>query len=289
MKSSWRMQVTALCYLLPLLYTWSSNKSAYLSILSKEWHRIVLGGVLLGAHYGLWTLSLELTSVAHSLLFLCSTPLLIITYALLTRQEVKTLELVGTITGFVGMVVIIMQGKNQEGTTWYGDLVALAGNFAIWMHYNISERLMQHRPILYLFVLHVIGAVFCVAVSVLNSVVMEGNEGFSKITETFWYLYDIQGLYVVYLGVVVGFIGNGCFYYMLRHTTPFVLTIIISFEPLTGSIFAWVCKFQSEPTLITWIGGSIMFIGNSIATLASKMKNQDLLKDEKSVPLINLT
>lgn len=283
MKSSWRMQCTCFCYLLLVLYTWKTNKSAYTSMIFEDWKRILISGVFLGAHYCLWTLSLVLTSVAHSLLFLCSTPLLIIAYHIVTRKDVKRTEIIGVVISFIGMIIITMQKKNTEGSTWYGDLLALFGAAAIWLHFVVAERFLPYKPLMFLFATNGAAAVFCMLASVLNAVVLDGLSGLGKFSETFGYFYEWQGLYAVYIGVVVGFIGNGCLYVILFHTSPFVVSLIVNFEPLTGTIFAWLCGFQSEPTMLTWIGGSIMFIGNSLATLTSKLKT----KSENPDPSLN--
>ena len=71
----------------------------------------------------------------------------------------------------------------------------------------------------------------------------------------------------------MGFIGNGCFYFMLQYTSPLVVTIVIFFEPITGSIFAWCFGYQAEPSIYTWVGGLIILIGNFIVGIFAKLKN----------------
>ena len=234
-----------------------------------------MAGFFIGAHYSLWNLSLELTSVAHSLLFLCSTPLIMITYSLLIGDKVKVLALIGIATGFTGMIIICFQGKNSEGSTWYGDLIALAGAFTTWFHYSIVESMMNKKPMAFLSVVYFVASAFCLVASIIHHIFISGFAGFHQITETFAYFYNFEGIYVAYLGIFVGFFGNGCFYYMLNHTNVLLVAIVINFEPLTGTIFAWFTGYQSEPSLLTWIGGSILFIGNLIATISGKLKTHE--------------
>ena len=198
-----------------------------------------------------------------------------VAYSFLIGEKVKLLALIGIVTGFTGMIIICFQGENSEGTTWYGDLIALAGAVAIWFHFSIVETMMNKNPIAFLLIVHLVGAAFCLVASIIHHIFISGFAGFLQITETFAYFYDFEGIYVAYMGIFVGFLGNGCFYYMLNHTNVLLVAIIINFEPLTGTIFAWFAGYQSEPSLITWIGGSILFIGNLIATISGKLKTPE--------------
>lgn len=272
MKACWRVQLNAFCYFGCILFTWKTNKMIYKSLLKTDLKTMIISGIFQGSHFCLWTLSLELTSVAHSLLFLCSTPLLIVAYHLITCKPIRKLEIVGVLIGFSGMIIICLGGENSEGSTIEGDLIALAGSFAIWFHFAITEKLLSDQPFMCLFIIHLSSAIFCFFVSLIYSICIYGASGFSVGGQIVAYLYNIQGLYAIYLGVVVGFIGNGSLYYVLKHTSPLVLTVIVFFEPVFGSIFAWICGFQREPSMFTWIGGSVIFVGNSIVSIFTKLK-----------------
>lgn len=289
MKSAWRTEITSICFIFPMLYFYKS--SSYKSFLKANLFRTFLSGSLMGAHYCLWVLSLDLTSVAHSLLFVCSTPLLMIIYFFATKKPVKKSEILGVLVSLAGMIVICVEKNSPEGATVLGDIVALIGAAAIGMSFIVSEDLVAKGGVGYLCVMNAFAALFCIFVSLVNHLINEGAEGFAAIGEVVQWCYTEQGLYAVYLGVFVGFIGNGCLYFVLKQTSPLIVVVILFFEPPLGSLVAWIFGFQKEPSVFTWVGGFIILIGNFIVAVFAKLKNEQTaskvqdeeVKDEENV------
>jgi drug/metabolite transporter (DMT)-like permease len=279
-KSAWRTQVTSYCYFFAILFTLKSSKQKYQDFRKIYMTRAILSGVSVGVHYCTWVLSLTLTSVAHSLLFVCSTPLLMVIYYLIRRKPVQKSEIIGVVVGFTGMIVICIEKNSPEGATFLGDMVALVGSVAIGIHLQLSEDLVNKGGFFYLFVVHGVAALTCVVVSLVFHLAAEGAAGFAVLGEVFAVFYTFEGIYGIYLGVCVGFVGNGAFYFMLQYTSPLVVLIVIFFEPITGSIFAWCLGYQSEPSAFTWVGGLIILIGNFIVGVFAKFKTSDSEKVE---------
>ena len=273
MKSAWRTQITCYCNLILVIYTYKSNKEKYLQFKQNFLKRSLLSGLILGINYSAWMLSLDLTSVAHSLLFLTSTPLLMVLYYMARRKPIQKSEMIGTLVGCAGMVIICIEKNSPEGATLLGDMMALIGSAAIGMHFILSENLTNEGGAYYIMIINAVAAVTCLFFSLINALAIYGAAGFEVILEFFAWLYTFDGLYAAYLGIFVGFIGNGCFYFMLQYTSPLVVTIVIFFEPITGSIFAWCFGYQAEPSIYTWVGGLIILIGNFIVGIFAKLKN----------------
>lgn len=272
MKSVWRTEITSLCYIFPMIYFYKS--SSYRSFFKSYLLRTFLSGSLLGIHYCLWVLSLDLTSVAHSLLFVSSTPMLMIIYFFIAKKPVKKSEFLGVFVGFVGMIVICIEKNSPEGATIIGDVIALIGAAAIGVNMIVSEDLVAKGGIGYLCVMNAFAALTCFVVSLVNHLINEGAGGFSAVLEIFQWCYTKDGLYGLYLGLCVGFIGNGCLYYVLKNTSPLIVVIILFFEPPLGALVAWIFGFQKEPSVFTWIGGFIILVGNFIVAVFAKMKTE---------------
>ena len=291
MKSAWRLQITCYCYIILVNCTYKSNKEKYLQFKQKFIKRSLFSGLTLGIHYSTWMLSLDLTSVAHSLLFLCSTPLLMVYYYMARRKPIQKSEMIGVLVGCAGMIIICIEKNNPEGATVLGDMMALLGSAAIGMHYLLSENLTNEGGIYYLMIINGAAAVTCLICSLINALAIYGPAGFEVIFEFFGWLYTFDGLYAAYLGIFVGLFGNGCFYFMLLYTSPFVVAIVIFFEPITGSIFAWWFGYQAEPSIYTWIGGLIILIGNFIVGIFAKLKNEinyaEKISDSLNEPMIS--
>lgn len=274
-KSSWRLQITSFCFCISVFFRLRKNYSTYLSKLQEYYKQIIVSGISIGGHFILWNISMQYTSVAHSLLFLYSCPILLVFYYFAIKKSLKKLQIFGAFLGFAGLSLMCFMSNTSEGTTWYGDLISLSGALALCANLILSEAPMADIPIMYLFAIHLIAAIFC---SILSAIV-EPEDSSNLLA----FLYEFQGVYAVYLGVVCGFIGNGAFYLLLKRVNPFVVSVIINFDPIVGSLFAWVFGFLNNPGYFTYIGGALVVFGNLIAT-ASGQDNKEI-KDENSSPV----
>ena len=67
---------------------------------------------------------------------------------------------------------------------------------------------------------------------------------------------------------------------MLIIPTQLTLKIVINFEPVTGSIFAFWILVWAYADYVDW--SLDLFIGDSIVTVASKLKTKNLETDDHS-------
>ena len=265
-KSSWRLQITTFCFFISVLLTLRENSSKYFSHLKTYYKHIITSGLSIGGHFILWNISMEHTSIAHSLLFLYSCPILLVFYYFSIRKSLKKLQILGALIGFAGLSLMCFMANTSEGTTWYGDLISLCGALVLCINLVLSESPMSDSPLIYLFSIHLIASIFC---SILSAII-EPEDSSNLLA----FLYQFQGVYAVYLGVVCGFIGNGAFYYLLKRVSPFIVSVIINFDPVVGSLFAWCFGFLENPGLFTYIGGALVVLGNLVATSSSKPSNE---------------
>ena len=127
--------------------------------------------------------------------------------------------------------------------------------------------MMIEKPLMYLLSLHAVAMAFC---TILSFIVEPNNA-----KDIVGYLYNFQGLYGIYLGIVSGFIGNGALYYLLQHINPLIVSVIINFEPVTGTFIAWIFGMEKVITLSTLLGGLVVIIGNMITTISSNLKKKN--------------
>ena len=122
MRASWRLQITVLM-LLPFAI-WQYREMDLVTrsrLIEKKTLLIILGsGVALAAHFGTWVTSLDHTSLAHSLLFVTSHPIIIVIgTALLVRRPHK-LETIGALIGLFGAAITLLDAKNDGNVTLWG-------------------------------------------------------------------------------------------------------------------------------------------------------------------------
>lgn len=65
-----------------------------------------MGGVCLAAHFGLWVWGLQNTSLPHSLLLVCCTPLLLSFGSLLLCLPISPGEVAGSVLGASGVALM---------------------------------------------------------------------------------------------------------------------------------------------------------------------------------------
>src|SRR5690606_35664774 len=76
----------------------------------------IFGGVFLALHFGLWITSLEHTSVAASVVLVCTQPIFVVILArLFLKESVSALATLGILVSFVGCVVIATADSAFEG------------------------------------------------------------------------------------------------------------------------------------------------------------------------------
>ncbi len=93
-----------------------------------SWRLLAFSGLCLTVHFGAWVWSLEHTSLAHSLLFVCSVPVLIALGTCVLRQPITNAEVLGSVVAFGGGMLLALgpRGNEESGTvTVAGDMAAL--------------------------------------------------------------------------------------------------------------------------------------------------------------------
>src|SRR5688572_12549292 len=104
----------------------------------------ILAGLGLAAHFGLWTVSLDYTSVASSVVFVSTHPVFVALaeWAWLAQRPSPAVWL-GIALTLAGSLVIGWSDLQVGGDALYGDLLALGGAVALVGYLIIGRRLRQ--------------------------------------------------------------------------------------------------------------------------------------------------
>lgn len=128
----------------------------------KDYIWIILGGLVIAGDFCLWAWSLQLTSMAHSLLFLCTPPVLLVPISFIMKEKVNKFEIIGVAIGVVGLVLIVLD-TDGSNSTWYGDLMAFGAAICITLYMLIGRVMIkgkQYPLFAYLFSINFTGAIF---------------------------------------------------------------------------------------------------------------------------------
>lgn len=220
----------------------------------KDIPTILLGGILLGAHWVTYFLALKLSNVAIGMLSMFTFPVIT---ALLEPFFTKTkLNPIHVILGLMVLlgIYILAPEINFESTYLQGILLGVFSAFC----YSIRNLILKRHVTQYN------GTVLmmqqCVIVTVLLMPVLF-NMNIEQV--------QTQLPFLLILGLVTTALGHSLFISSLKHFSVSTASIIGSAQPIFGIIMAYF--FLNEiPTLNTFIGGSLILATVIIESIRSK-------------------
>ena len=276
--ASWRMQATSV-----VLFTgaWREWQVADVDVKRKTMNtktvtQLLVSGVCLGVHFGLWVVGLQNTSLAHSLLLVSCTPLFLAFGGFIMGFSVSTGELAGSALGVFGVALVATDaGSNsetespptKEHTTWQGDIVSLGASVVIIGYMTVGQKLRKWMPT-FLYAAPVTGTA-AVFLSLLSLVVESDSSSDSSrdsspdsssnsYTLFGWLLRSKYFVVVTYLALVPGLIGHTGYNGVLRFVSPLIVSTSLTFEPLLGSGLGFLSGVADAPGVNTLIGGVLI-------------------------------
>ena len=254
MRASWRLQITVL--MLSPFAIWQF-KSANQEVKEKMFQKdtiviLLLSGIALAAHFGTWVTSLDHTSLAHSLLFVTSHPLIIVIGIAIFVRKPRKLEVYGAILGLVGAGITLLDANSDGEVTIYGDLLAFAGAITV-VGYIVAGRILREWMPVFLYAVPVtlLASIILIPISYLSG---EDTSALGWITSEYlpWFVL------LAFLAGIVGHTGlNAC----LRWLRPLTISFAVTLEPIIGAFIGWLIFDESIPKKWTWIGGLILISG----------------------------
>eukprot|EP00878_Enallax_costatus_P014394 GHUV01015054.1.p1 GENE.GHUV01015054.1~~GHUV01015054.1.p1 ORF type:complete len:402 (+),score=87.18 GHUV01015054.1:361-1566(+) len=235
----------------------------------------LFSGSCLAVHFGTWVWSLENTSLAHSLLLVSTTPIILVVFALVMRHAISWGEILGAVVAVVGVAVLAggaAAGKEAE-VTLIGDLSALAAAVSVALHWHAGKYLRTYQPVfVYSAPVTAIAAGSLLLTALAfedHSIVGENRHGIFGWTRSAKY-----APFVVYLGAVPGIIGHQGFNTVLKYMPPLMVSLAVQFEPIVGPLIGWAVGVALPPGIFTWIGGAVVLVAAAGATVATAKRQE---------------
>ena len=282
LKAAWRLQLSGFAQIPLFIYEWKKDKIKSRSFVKSRYPIVILSGLFLAGHFSLLAISVNVTSIAHAMCFTNSTPILAVIVQMFTKNKPSALQIFGILMSFSGLLVMVLNASDDDGSTVFGDILGFLSGICI-LCYLYCGKYVRSSNVLWVYVcpINLVGSIFAYIIAIS----IQGDDP-DKIVE---WIYTRNGLYVLYLGLMAGFVGHATFNYLLKTISPILVTTFGNFTPPIASIIGWLAGFQEDPTLWTWVGGSILICGNVIATLGEKKKEEVPEEAEKAVlPTNNL-
>ena len=254
MRASWRLQITVLMLLPFAIWQYRQMEVSQKKKLTEKKTVLILAGsgVALAAHFGAWVTSLDHTSLAHSLLFVTSHPIIIVIGTAIFVRKPHSLETAGALVGLVGAGITLLDAKDSGDVTLWGDFLAFAGAITV-VGYIVAGRILREWMPVFVYAVPVtlLGGVLLIPFSILM------GESTSAIG---WIGSDLLGWFILlaFLAGIVGHTGlNAC----LRWLRPLTVSFAVTLEPIIGAFIGWFFFDEDIPQKWTWLGGLILIFG----------------------------
>lgn len=213
-----------------------------------DWPRFALWGLVAACHFVLYIASLSLTTVAHSLALVYTSPVWVSLFSwLLLREPLPKGKWVGIAITLIGMGVLSGFEPSWTGRMLVGDTMALGSAVAFGV-YSATGRGQRSRYSLWTYTSGVYGmaGLWLLPAAILSF----------EMTEQI----DLALLSVLGLGVFPLAMGHTLYNAALRRLHPTLANVIATQEVTGGVLLSWWLLGET-PSLNAVIGAVIMLIG----------------------------
>jgi drug/metabolite transporter (DMT)-like permease len=264
--AAYRMSIATLL-ITPFVLYHRRSELAYLR--GKNLVLVGLSGFFLAVHFATWITSLELTTVASSVVLVTTTPLWVALFSVIILKEpLHKTTLLGMMIALSGGLIIgfsdfcYKSGNGfacpdfqnlVRGEVLLGDFLALTGAVMAAMYLIIGRKIRANISLLsYIFPVYGISALFLLALVILLRMPAFGfaNQAY---------------LWLLLLAFIPQLIGHTSFNWALRFLSAGYVSIALLGEPIGTTILAMI--FLGEmPTFVKIIGGTLIFVGILLAS-----------------------
>jgi drug/metabolite transporter (DMT)-like permease len=223
---------------------------------SSELRLPLIAGAFLAVHFATWITSLELTTVASSVLLVSTTPLFVAATAwLLFRERLSRAGWLGIALAVVG--VGFVSGGDLGGSSLVGDALALAGG-ATAGGYVLAGALARRR----LGIIAYSVVTYAAAAGLLLLACLAARTplwGWSA--ATWWAL----------AGIAVGpqLLGHTVINFVLRDIDATTVSVTIMAEPVIATALAYLLLGE-VPSVLVYPGGAAILLGIYLTTSARR-------------------
>ena len=206
-------------------------------------------GVALGAHFGFWISSLDYTSVAASVVLVCTQPVFVAILAyLFFGERTSPLSFSGILVALAGTAVIVSDGSAGSATL-FGNALAVIGAVmvAVYVLFGRSLRTTGVGVLPYSVVVYASASATLLPAALYAGTPLWGYSG-----ETWFWLSAVT------LGPQV--LGHTVFNWALRYVEASIISATILAEPVVSALLAWLV-LSEKPGLATLAGGAVVLFG----------------------------
>ncbi len=207
----------------------------------------ILAGVFLAAHFATWITSLELTTVAASVLLVTSSPAFVALIAWwLLRERLQGIAWVGIVLTVIGAALVV--GGDLSGSEFTGNVLALLGAVTVGGYMLAGQVSRRELGIFeYSVITYAIAAALLVPLVLVADADLVGYDA-----QTWWAL----------AGLLVGpqLLGHTVLNFVLKDFGATTIAVAVMAEPLIAAFLAYLL-FDEVPSLLVYPGAVAILAG----------------------------
>lgn len=224
----------------------------------------VVAGIFLALHFATWITSLELTSVANSVLLVTTAPVFVALAArYFLKEQMRPGVWIGIFLALGGTALIAGAGSGGGETSLSGDLLALIGAVLV-AGYGLAGQVSRRKLGIaeYAVITYGAGAVALLPVCLVAGVELGGYS-----TQT----------WVAIAAMVIGpqILGHTILNYVVKEIDATTIYAAVMAEPPIAIALAFVL-FDEVPSLLVYPGGVAILIGILMVSLARRERTDTL-------------
>ncbi len=219
-------------------------------------------GVILALHFAFWITSLQLTSVASSVILVTAHPVIVapISYYLL-KERLSLLNILGIILSVFGVIVLVygktalsffiaLKGDILATDSIEGNILAMLGGVAAGL-YILGGRKIRKKVTITNYAL----VVYTIATITILIICLFFNAPIYNLNPK-----DYQLIFL--MAITAGIFGHTLYNWSLEYIRASLASVMLLGEPIGSSILAFALPWIHQvPSNFTIIGGCIILIG----------------------------
>ncbi len=225
------------------------GRRGYSRLALRGWILPVVAGAFLAVHFGSWITSLELTTVASSVLLVSTTPVFTALAArYLFREKLRRAVWLGIALTLGGTALIAVAGGGEGETSLSGDALALLGAVAV-AGYTLAGEVSRRR----LGIVEYSVITYGTAALLLLAVCLAADIPLWDYPASTW---------VAIAGIVVGpqLLGHTTLNFVLRDFDSTTVSVAVMAEPAIAIGLAYLL-FSETPSALVYPGGLAIIAG----------------------------
>jgi drug/metabolite transporter (DMT)-like permease len=238
----------------PFVIFHKKTKNEILNLDKRTLLIMVIIGIILAFHFALWIRSLELTSVASSVILVTAHPFLVgpISHFFL-KERLTWINSFGILLSVLGVIILVYGNYGFEGKsidTLEGNILAILGGIAAGFYILGGRKIRKTISTgTYAFIVYLFGTITLFFITLFLNAPLIGI--------------SLRDLGIIFLmAIVAGILGHTLYNWALRHVRASLASVALLGEPIGSSFLALALPWINQiPTYYTLIGGVIIISG----------------------------